>query len=287
MENVNKKILWVSDFDLDRAPGGAQRSDKILIDYAKLHGRKIKKVNYETLPEDNHFQSFDLIISSNVTYIASKKPHVIDLISNHKNHVRIEHDSNEHVTDEIRNKLFSNCKKTFFLSEYHYSFFKELYGDIFKNVVINYDPIDSSQFFNKNIEREKKILYAGYMHEAKGSNFLFEQILRNPQQQFVIAGFTSHLIYDYLAKSLPNVEYLGKTDYERMPEIYNRYERMIYEPNVREPFCRSVAEASMCGIEIITSKQKRIGSLLEIESLGIEEFSKKCNESAKTFWQNI
>jgi hypothetical protein len=31
MQDVNKKILWLADFDLDQAAGGAQRSDKILI----------------------------------------------------------------------------------------------------------------------------------------------------------------------------------------------------------------------------------------------------------------
>ena len=48
MDNVNQKILWLADFDLDKAPGGAQRSDKIIIDQGKLLGFNILKTNHET-----------------------------------------------------------------------------------------------------------------------------------------------------------------------------------------------------------------------------------------------
>ena len=48
MINVNQKILWLADFDLDRSPGGAQRSDKIIIDQGKLLGFNILKTNHET-----------------------------------------------------------------------------------------------------------------------------------------------------------------------------------------------------------------------------------------------
>ena len=36
MDNVNKKILWLADHDLDQAPGGAQRSDSIIISQGTL-----------------------------------------------------------------------------------------------------------------------------------------------------------------------------------------------------------------------------------------------------------
>ena len=287
MIDVNKKILWISDFDLETAPGGAQRSDKIIIDQGLLNGLNIKKVTLKKIAEINNFDDFDLIISSNVTAISAFEPHVIDKIASHKNHVRIEHDSNEHISPENRSKIFSNCKKTFFLSDYHYSFFKESYGDIFKNVVINYDPIDTSQFYDYKKERENKILYAGYMHEAKGGNVFFEKALVEKNKNFVFAGFTTHHIYLFLSQYVPNVEFLGKADYDSMPEIYNKYEILFYEPNLREPFCRTVAEAYLCGMKIETSKKDKIGSLLEIEKIGIKEFSKRCNSAAKTFWEKI
>ena len=45
MLSVNNKILWLADFDLDMSMGGAQRSDKILIDQGKLLGYNIVKLN--------------------------------------------------------------------------------------------------------------------------------------------------------------------------------------------------------------------------------------------------
>lgn len=287
MIDVNKKILWISDFGIETAPGGAQRSDKIIIDEGRLQGKNIKKVNFNSLPSADDFFDFDLVISSNVTYIANQNPEFIDLLSKHPNHVRIEHDSNEHVTKEVRSKIFSNCKRTFFLSDYHYSFFKELYGDIFKNVVINYDPINTSEFYDYKKDRQNKTLYSGYIHEAKGSIYFFEKALREPKNQFVVAGFSTHLVYHFLASRIPNIEFVGKIEYEKMPEIYNQYTTLIYEPNLREPFCRTIAESALCGINIQTNQKNKIGSLQEIEKVGMEEFAERCNNAAKTFWEKI
>ena len=118
-------------------------------------------------------------------------------------------------------------------------------------------------------------------------NVFFEKALVEKNKNFVFAGFTTHHIYLFLSQYVPNVEFLGKADYDSMPEIYNKYEILFYEPNLREPFCRTVAEAYLCGMKIETSKKDKIGSLLEIEKIGIKEFSKRCNSAAKTFWEKI
>ena len=287
MLEVNKKVLWISDFDLDTAPGGAQISDFFIIEKAKLLGISIKKTNKDNILDIENFDAFDMIVTSNVTVILYENPHLLDNISSHKNHVRLEHDSNEHISLEQREKLFSNCSKTIFLSEYQHSFFKGLYGDIFKNVEIIYDPINSKKFKDEGLEREDKILFAGYMHELKGVDHFFEYVLDNPDKDFVIAGFTSSKIYHILAQKIKNIEYLGKVNHDKMPEIFNKYKAMFYSPLVREPFCRSVAEAVLCGMDILTDRQDKIGSLQEIKKVGIEEFRDKCNNAAKTFWEKI
>lgn len=287
MLEVNKKVLWISDFDLDTAPGGAQRSDFLIIEKAKLLGISIKKTNKDNILDIENFNAFDMIVTSNVTVILNENPQLLDNISSHKNHVRLEHDSNEHISTEQREKLFSNCSKTIFLSEYQHSFFKGLYGDIFKNVEIIYDPINSKKFKDEGLEREDKILFAGYMHELKGVDHFFEYALDNPDKDFVIAGFTSSKIYHILAQKIKNIEYLGKVNHDKMPEIFNKYKAMFYSPLVREPFCRSVAEAVLCGMDILTDRQDKIGSLQEIKKVGIEEFRDKCNNAAKTFWEKI
>ena len=160
MNLVNKKILWISDFDLTEAPGGAQRSDKILIDKGKLLQANIKNVTTKEIAGSNEYSNFlsslenyDLVVSSNISYIYSLHPSIIQTLHNHKNHVRIEHDSNLYLTTEERHKLFGNCKKSFFLSQFHLDFFKEDYGLDLHTAEIIQDPIDPDVFKDKKEKR--------------------------------------------------------------------------------------------------------------------------------------
>ena len=286
--DVNKKILWISDFDLDKAPGGAQRSDKIIIDKGRILGFNILKVNKDTLKNIESFDPFDIIVTSNITGVYYTYPNILEKISNHKYHVRIEHDSNEYFKQEDRIKLFGSCKKTFFLSDYHLHFFEKLYGDIFKNTEIVLDPIDSDQFHNMGLERSDEILYSGYLHEGKGANIFFQYVIKNPDKRFAVSGWSSAEIYRMLAENLPNVRFLGRTEYEDMPKLYNNYKHMFYVPVVREPFCRSVAEAILCGTRVMgDNNNPQIGCLFELNKLGFDEFKKQCKEAPETFWSKI
>ena len=287
MDNVNQKILWLADFDLDKAPGGAQRSDKLIIDKGKLLGFNILKLNHETFGEHVNIHDYDILVTSNVCAVLQKFPWVLDEITKHKYHVRIEHDSNDYLSQENRVKLFSFCKKTFFLTDYHFNFFQELYGNIFKNVEIVPDPIEIDKFYDYNREREDKILYVGYMHPLKGTSNFFELALRNPNKKYAVAGWSDYQIYNFLSINIPNIEYLGLVEYERMPKIYNKYKYLYYEPNLREPFCRSVAEAITCGMLIMTSSQSKIGCLHDTEKYGIEKFKDNCKNAPIDFWNKI
>ncbi len=72
-----------------------------------------------------------------------------------------------------------------------------------------------------------------------------------------------------------------------MHSIYNDYESIFYNPIVREPFCRCIAEAALCGMKILTASPEKIGCLKEIEKYGIEDFGDKCNNASKDFWQKV
>lgn len=287
MTNVNQKILWLADFDLDKAPGGAQRSDKLIIDKGKLLGFNILKLNHETFGEHINIHDYDVLVTSNVCAVLQRHYWVLDEIIKHKYHVRIEHDSNDYLNQENRVKLFSFCKKTFFLTDYHFNFFQELYGNIFKNVEIVPDPIEIDKFYDYRQEREDKILYVGYMHPLKGTSNFFELALRNPNKKYTVAGWSDYQTYNFLSINVPNIEYLGLVEYEQMPKIYNRYKYLYYEPNLREPFCRSVAEAITCGMLIMTSSQSKIGCLHDTEKYGIEKFKDNCKNASVDFWSKI
>lgn len=287
MINVNQKILWLADYDLDQAPGGAQRSDSMIISQGKLLGFNILKITTKNISQELNIHNYDVLITSNIHALVDIRKDLIDEISKHKYHVRLEHDSNEYLSTQDRIKLFGSCVKTIFLTDFHYSFFKSFYGDIFKNVEIIYDPIDTNFFRNQKLDREDKVLYAGYMHPLKGAYNFFEFALRNPNQKFVIAGWSDNYCIDFLSKNVPNIEYLGLVDHSEMPVIYNKYTNMFYEPNLNEPFCRSVAEAILCGMKILTSKINQIGCITEIEKNGIEKFKNNCKNASIDFWNKI
>jgi len=287
MLDVNCKILWLADYNLNEAPGGAQRSDQMIIDQGRLLGFNILKVVASTLKDDLNIHNFDVVITSNIHALTIKKKDLIDEISKHKCHIRLEHDSNEYLSQEDRIKLFGNCYKTIFLTDFHLDFFKEYYGDIFNNVEIVYDPIDFINFRDLNKEREDKILYAGYLHPLKGAYEFFDFVLQNKDSKFVVAGWPSNHVLNHLLNSIPNIEYLGLIDHNSMPHVYNKYKCMFYTPNLNEPFCRSVAEAVLCGMQILTNSPNKIGCLTEINKYGINQFREKCSKAGLKFWESL
>ena len=109
-------------------------------------------------------------------------------------------------------------------------------------------------------------------------------MLKNPDKQFAVAAFTSSKIYEILCNNISNIEFLKHVPYEEMNSVYNDYESIFYNPIVREPFCRCIAEAALCGMKILTGCPEKIGCLQEINKIGIESFSTKCNSAAKDFW---
>jgi glycosyltransferase involved in cell wall biosynthesis len=283
---MTKKILFISDFKLEHSLGGAQRSNSIIINKGIELGHHIIEATYDSNFEIIDFDYFDIIISSNLEYIYRSYPNIISKISNHKYHVRLEHDLNRYMSQEDRKKLFESCQKTIFLTNFHHQLFINNYGDIFKNVEIVADPIDTSLFYNKQLQRENKILYVGFLHELKGTLIFFDFVMANPMQKFVVAGWGSP-VFEFLSKNLPNVEYLGRIEYDQMPNLYNKYESIFYNPVLPEPFCRSICEALFCGMKIIYSSSKMIGCLNELESVGEEKLKFNCENAANIFWNKI
>jgi len=127
-------------------------------------------------------------------------------------------------------------------------------------------------------------LYAGYMHPLKGSYEFFDYVLQNPDIKFVVAGWSNYPTLDFLCKSISNIDYLGIVQHEQMPDLYNKYSSFFYNPNLREPFCRSFAEALLCGCKIICGKLGNIGAYHEFVKHGKEKFIENCNNAPEIFW---
>ena len=278
------KVLWISDFGIKHNIGGAQRSNQLVIEEGQRQGHHIIEFNYDS--EDSILRgTYDLVVSSNLEVLSRRLPEIIKYIaSNGERHARIEHDSNRYLQVQDRELLFGNCSKSFFLTKFHYNQFIEMYGDIFQNIVIVPDPIDTNFFYDTNKDREEKVLYIGYMHYLKGTNNFFEYVMNNPSIYFVMAAW-GDAGFEQVARSFSNVEWLGQLSYEEMPSLYNKYKTMYYHPVFFEPFCRAVGEALLCGMEI--DGNDLIGSLHHYNEVGKEEFISGCNNATQSFWKNI
>jgi glycosyltransferase involved in cell wall biosynthesis len=280
-------IGWISDFNLTHSPGGAQRSNAILIEKGRKLGHIITEINFDSpLLENDSFSEFDILLSSNLEFFSQKYQNIIEKINKHSFHVRLEHDMNRYLTDEARSKLVGNCKAFFGLSKFHINLLEFHYGNIFKNVYVVYDPIDTELFKDNKQPRQEKILYAGFMHNFKGTHDFFNFVLQNQDKQFVVAGW-GEPVYDFLARKCPNVEFLGIVDYAKMPELFNTYKHFYYAPVIPEPFCRSVAEAALCGCQILTTSNPPIGCLREMTDVGFDAFRDACGQADSVFWKTI
>lgn len=274
------RVLLVSDFNIDQNPGGAQRSNHIIMEEGIRRGHDIRMINYD-YRSSSFKDSYDVVISSNLEVLSQVNQNLVIGLTEIDNHVRLEHDSNLYFNDEFRKIFWKSCKVSFFLTGFHYSFFLEKYGNIFNNVKLVPDPI-TTDFFDRLNKRSDEIGYVGFMHYLKGTDNFIKYAKENKDKQFIVAGWGSKNYIDQL-NELSNVELLGKIDYKDMPNFYNRISSLYYNPICNEPFCRAVGEAILCGAKII-GDSKCIGSF-EMYKNDPFSFRSKCINAAKDFWK--
>ena len=275
------KVLLVSDFGIKHSVGGAQRSNQIILDEGIQRGHDISIYHYDT-DQSVLWDTYDIVISSNLEVLSRTNPMILQYCATSDNHVRLEHDFCRYLDNNIRRYLYTSCKKTFFLTNYHYRKFVEYYGNYFVNVEIVPDPINMHRFYNMELERKDDILYVGFMHPLKGTDNFISYVNNNPGNSFTVAGWGDNRYEDFM-RHRSNVNFLGKIDYADMMQLYNTHEQMYYKPEFDEPFCRAVGEALMCGVSIIGDSDK-IGSLHMLKEDPVN-FADKCNRASEIFWE--
>jgi len=275
------KVLLVSDFGIHHSLGGAQRSNQLILDEGIQRGHDISVYHYDT-DQSVLWDTYDIVISSNLEVLSRTNPMILQYCATSDNHVRLEHDFCRYLDNNIRRYLYTSCKKTFFLTNYHYRKFVEYYGNYFVNVEIVPDPINMHRFYNMELERKDDILYVGFMHPLKGTDNFISYVNNNPGNSFTVAGWGDNRYEDFM-RHRSNVNFLGKIDYADMMQLYNTHKQMYYKPEFDEPFCRAVGEALMCGVSVIGDSDK-IGSLHMLKEDPVN-FADKCNRASETFWE--
>ena len=120
-------ILFVSDFGLQHTPGGAQRSNAIIVEEGRRRGHTVVEVFFDSKPELINY-GYDVVISSNLETMSQKYGNIVDFFNGCDNHVRLEHDANRYLTQNARKKLWENCRISFFLTNFHKQMFLQNYG---------------------------------------------------------------------------------------------------------------------------------------------------------------
>ena len=279
------RVLFVSDFTLEQRLGGAQVSNDLIIKRGRQLGHEIIEHDYTSSVVD-FLSSYDLLVSSNLEAISRAAPNKLDFIPQHPNHIRLEHDSCLYLDNSLRQQLFESSKINFFLSDFHISFFRENYGNYFKNVEINYDPMDTRVFCGEKEKKEYDIVYCGYIHPLKGVDNLVKYAIENPDRTIDIFGWGDGDITSSF-NGVANIKFHGAKDYTEIADIFKKSKAIYHHPVVNEPFCRMVAEALLCGVTEVIGAKEKIGSYLEFKKVGREEFAKKCSEATQNFWNKV
>ena len=275
----------VSDFTLEQRLGGAQVSNDLIIKEGRARGHEIIEHDYTSSIID-FLSSYDLLVSSNLEVISRETPAKLDFILKHPNHIRLEHDSCLYLDNTLRQQLFQSSKLNFFLSDFHVSFFRQSYGDYFKNVEINYDPMDTEIFSYDDQENKYDIVYCGYIHPLKGVNNLIKYAADNPDRRIDIFGWGDGDIASVF-ENIDNITFHGAKDYREVADIFKTSQAIYHHPVVNEPFCRMVAEALLCGVNEVIGAKDKIGSYLEFKKVGAEQFAIKCSHATQNFWSKI
>ena len=136
-----------------------------------------------------------------------------------------------------------------------------------------------------NKEREKGTLWVGHIYPDRGLEDLKQRILDNPEQQFIVCG-SGH--FELLPNIYPNMTLVPNVPHTALPQYYNRYTDFLYSPLRPETFCRIVAEALLCGINMdLDGKEHFLPAYQLYEKVGMEKFRDTFKKAPEDFYNRI
>ncbi len=279
-----RKIVWIADYNELEHSGGAQQTNRFLIDYGRNLGFYIIEANCRDLKRFG-LPKGDFYILNNISLIwRNAHDAVIEIIKNRK-YIRYEHDYLWTASIDVE-LVFRNALATIFLSPAHRKEHEK--RRIFPSVVhLQPSPVDLKKFKIKKRKRKKNsVLYAGGIAPHKGLDRVIEYARTSPHLKFTIIGWVEQE-YDKRI-SLPfNCTIAEKAPHEKMPDILNQYEYFIHLPNWIEPFGRAPLEAYLCGCKLIVDTAKIGLFSYPWDFSNYDTIVKEMEEAPKRFWQFI
>ena len=232
------RIGWVADHFYPEYLGGAEITDYLMIKAGEERGYEIVRLGREDV-SDESLRDLDFLVVSNVHTFTSREVECIL----RKRFILYLHDP---VIDPHTPILLKNAVLAVFLSPLHKRFFQErlhLPG----RVLVCPPPVMIER--QPSTEREEFAVYAGLIAKHKGIYNVLDYARKHPSLRIYLVGRSQ--VPDL---NLPgNVEYLGVLEREELLDLLSRAKYFIHLPEWVEAFGRAVAEAYLCGCQLIVN----------------------------------
>jgi len=171
----------------------------------------------------------------------------------------------------LTRQFLINAKVSMFASPLHRDEFERFMNQPIENSFLYAREIDTSKFNNLGANRDIEYFTVGAINHWKGTDLVVAQY---KDQGLHVAGYGS--------TTLKDVVYLGRVPHDELPEIYNRTKNFVHFPRCKEAFGRTVAEAALCGCNIIGNEN--VGALSFGKDLSDPSFY---SDSKNSFLQMI
>lgn len=278
------EIAWLADFGSEGHPGGAQITNEIFIENSP-EKFEIKVYHREDYAEFTPGEQ-DLIVLNDIHYLPDAKlTKIIDSCC----YIKFEHAWQG--LEELGRKfpdLYREATGNVFLSplaEQTYRSHDLLPADE-SRVVCTPSPIES--YFQVRVPVEQRRppnvgVYTGEMSEHK-LNGLLEWLETTEDFTVELYGFDTG--YLSTVEDHPRCRYMGYCVHEDLPIVLNQYRNFVHFPRL-EPFGRSIAEAYLCGCELISNN--RVGFLsYEWDFEDYAQIRQRLVEKApQNFWEKV
>jgi glycosyltransferase involved in cell wall biosynthesis len=148
--------------------------------------------------------------------------------------------------DPLVQKLFARSALNIYASPLHRKTIERILGEaVGREAFVLKPTVDSTVFYDRNIERDIDYLFVGVIGEAKGLNAMRERFCE-ADIHFVGKVATG--------EKLDFGTYHGSVPYSEIPAFMNRAKHFVFLPRWPEPQGRVVVEAALCGCKLITNQ---------------------------------
>ena len=243
-----KRIIYVSDFFANEIVGGAEISDKVVIDYLVKEGYNVKTVKSQTFNPTIH--KADTFIISNFVglsvenknwFFSSGVKYII--IERDQKYVRSRNtvmykDFIAPKSEVVNQTFYRGAQKVFCLTNHSAKLLLEHID------LINVEPLGCTQFSQEQFNYIRKC----YKENKNG-------------KWCIVPGKRSNLGIQLCETQKIDFDYLKNYNWQELMEVMSEYEGLVFFSHAVETCCRLVVEARMLGLKIKTDN--RVGCTYE------------------------